>query len=121
MLNESMMHDLNMEYYNPKTRTPFSSIAYHPAENEFYHQWSIESVGEYYGYHKLSEVIPVRDYLLLPNCIVDEFVKAVSNGLDKRDKVEKERRREQNPGGFSKDQLELLKAAGLDVGKLGKP
>lgn len=115
MLNEKMMVDLNFERYTPKDRTPYSSIAYTTAENEFYHPWSIEQVGEHYGYHKLKELMEPSDYLTMPSIIVDEFLEAVSSGLNKRDQAEAAKREQaarQNK--LPRDQQEELAKAGLD-------
>ena len=115
MLNEKMMVDLNYERYTPRDRTPYSPIAYTAAENAFYHQWSLEQIGEHYGYHKLKELMDPKDYLTLPSCVVDEFLEAVSSGLNKRDKVEADKReQEARRAGLPKDQQEELRKAGLD-------
>jgi hypothetical protein len=114
-LNEKMMVDLNLEYYNQKTRTPFSSIGYFSAENDFFHPWSLEQIGEHYGYHKLKELMDPKDFLTLPAVVVDEFLEAVSSGLNKREKAEAAKREQQaRQQGLPKDQLDLLNKAGID-------
>lgn len=119
LLNEKMMVDLNLEYYNPKTRTPYSSIGYFPAENDFFHPWSIDQVGEHYGYHKLKELMDPKDYLTLPNVVVDEFLNAVSSGLNKREKAEAAKRAQQEgQSGGTREQQELLRQAGIDPKKI---
>lgn len=115
LLNEKMLVDLNFERYTPKDRTPYSSIAYTTGENEYYHPWSIEQVGEHYGYHKLKELMDPKDYLTLPSCVVDEFLESCSAGLNKRDKAEAAKREQAaRAAGLPKDQQEELKKAGLD-------
>jgi len=121
LLNEKMMVDINFERYDPKTRTPYSSIAYNPAENAFFHPWSTEQVGEYFGYHKLGELMTPKDYLEMPSAVVDEFLEAVSKGLNKRDKAEEARRKaEEQRQGLPKEQQEDLRKAGFDP-RLVKP
>ena len=115
LLNEKMLVDFNFERYNPKSRTPYSSIAYTEAENEFYHPWSIEQIGEEYGYHKLKELMEPKDYLTLPAVVVDSFLNSVSIGLNKRDKAEEAKRQEAaKRAGVPKDQMEELRKAGID-------
>lgn len=115
LLNEKMMVDLNFERYTPKDKTPYSPIAYTAGENDFYHQWSIEQTGEHYGYHKLKEIMDPRDYLNLPNCVVEEFLNAVSSGLNKRDAAEAAKREQAaKKAGLSVTEQNELKKAGLD-------
>ena len=112
MLNEKMMVDLNYERYNPKTKDPFSPIAFDAEENDFYHQWSIKQTGEYFGFHKLAELISAKDYLTLPSAFVDDFISAMGVGLNKRDKVEEEKAKQaaQKAGADPKQRDELKKA-----------
>jgi len=95
LLNEKMMVDFNFERYDPKTRTPYSLIGWTAEENAFFHPWSLEQTGEHYGYHKLTELMSPKDYLQLPSVVVDEFLEAVSKGLNKRDKYEETKRKEE--------------------------
>ena len=119
LLNEKMLVDINFERYDPKTRTPYSSIAYTP--DAFFHPWSMEQAGEYFGYHKLGELMAPKDYLELPSVVVDEFLEAVSKGLNKRDKAEEARRKaEEQRNGLPKEQQEDLRKAGFDP-RLVKP
>lgn len=116
LFNESMLHDLNMGYYDLKTMTPHSSVGYFPAEHKFFHPWSLHSFGKEYGYAKLKEVIPLRDYMTLPNVVVEALIDGI---------VEGERQRFEDDGGntppqkddalegLTKEQLRELKKLGL--------
>lgn len=117
LLNDKMMVDFNFERYDPKTRGPYSLIAWTKEENAFFHPWSLEQAGEHYGYHKLTELMAPKDYLTLPSVVVDEFLESVSKGLNKREKFEEDKRKEreraqgkQLPSG----QQEELVRAGID-------
>lgn len=114
VLNESMMHDFNMGYYEPKKRTPHSSVAYIEAENKFYHPWSIASSGRTYGYGKLKELIPLRDYMEMPNCIVEELLESVVEAEKERYKVDNPPDADPKKDGMNKDLLNLMKQLGFD-------
>lgn len=83
-LDEQILHDINMGYIDPTDITPHSSVAFHKAENEFYHPWSIESLGHQYGYARLKEIIPLKDYLTLPAHLVDGLIEGIMDGEKKR-------------------------------------
>jgi hypothetical protein len=117
--NESMLHDLNMNYYTPATMDPFSSVAYIPGENEFYHEWSFKSVGKRYGYNKLHEILPLRDYMEMPMCMLDDLLTGVTEGRVQRDTFDNP----PDPSGKSKmpnmkdsnnDLKEIMRQLGLD-------
>ena len=115
VFNESLLHDLNMGYYTLKTRTPHSSVGYNSDENKFFHQWSLESAGKEYGYAKLKELIPLHDYLTLPNSIVEEIIVGIVEGERERFQQDKEKQQEPDASkdGLTKEQLKELKKAGL--------
>lgn len=123
LLNDKMLVDFNFERYEPKTRGPYSMIAWTAEENAFFHPWSIEQIGEHYGYHKLTELMSPKDYLSLPSTVVDEFLESVSKGLNKRDKYEEDKRKErerQQGNQLPKSQQDELQRAGIDP-RLIKP
>lgn len=83
-MNEEILHDFNMGYVVPDELGPHSSIAFYPAENEYFHPWSIEHIGFQYGYGKLKEIITLNDYLTLPAHLVNGLVKGIVDGEKKR-------------------------------------
>lgn len=83
-MNEEILHDFNMGYVTPEKLEPHSSIAYYPAENEYFHPWSIDHIGFQYGYGKLKEIISLHDYLTLPAHLVNGLVKGIVEGEKKR-------------------------------------
>ena len=117
VFNELMMYDFNMGYYTPNKQTPFSSVGYFKEENEFIHPWSIESSGKQYGYHKLHEIIPLKDFMEMPAFIVDELVEAVTQGKIARDKEDaaeaKRREEERNRADKTRDLDDVAKELGI--------
>jgi len=117
--NESMLHDLNMNYYTPATMDPFSSVLYIPEENEFYHEWSIKSVAKKYGFYKLHEIMPLRDYMEMPMFMIDDLITGVGEGRSQRDKQDNPPESNGNTkmpkvGDTNKDVLEVMRQLGLD-------
>jgi hypothetical protein len=113
-----MLHDLNMNHYTPATMDPFSSVAYIPEENDFYHEWSIKSVAKKYGFYKIHEIMPLRDYMEMPMFLIDDLISGVTEGRSQRDKVD-------NPpdsgnsklpkvGESNKDLMEIMRQLGMD-------
>jgi hypothetical protein len=88
VFSESMLHDLNMNYYNTKTKTPFSSVQYFKEEHEYYHPWSLKSSGKMFGFHKLHEVISLKDFMEWPMCVTDELLDGITEGRNERDKLD---------------------------------
>lgn len=99
------MHDINLGYIDPAEMRPHSPIAFHKESNEYYHPWSIESIGEHYGYGKLHEVIPLNDYLTLPANLVDRLIKGILKGKDRRIKETPPPKQED---GISKEEKEAM-------------
>lgn len=114
VFNESMMHDFNMGYYEPKKRTPHSSVAYFESENKFYHPWSIASSGKTYGYGKLKDLLPLRDYMEMPAAVVDELLEAVVEAEKERYKLDNPPESDPKKDGMSKDLIDLMKQLGFD-------
>lgn len=111
-----MLHDINMGYYTLKTMTPHSSVGYHKDENKFYHPWSLESCGKEFGYAKLKEILPIRDFLTLPNVVVEEVIQGIVDGEQERlkdDTQRQQRETDASKDGLTKEQLKELKKAGL--------
>ena len=77
-----------MGYYHPSKMTPHSSVAFIEKENEFVHPWSIENLGREYGYGKMKEIIPLKDYLTLPAFLVDNLVRGLIRGETQRAKAD---------------------------------
>lgn len=118
-----MLVDFNLDLYNPRKKTPFSPIAYYPEENEFYHPWSLSRAYESYGYFKLNELIPITDYLNLPNVLVESLLINIPKGMSKRESEDVARANAKNrgkddPNGLTRQQLEELRKAGVDVSNL---
>lgn len=82
--DEQVLYDINMGYVDPTEITPHSSVAFHKAENDFFHPWSIDNVGYQYGYARLKDIIPLRDYLTLPAHLVDGLIEGIVDGEKKR-------------------------------------
>lgn len=117
--NESMLHDLNMNYYTPATMDPFSSVAYIPAENDFIHEWSIKSVAKKYGFYKLHEVMSLRDYMEMPMFMIDDLIAGVGEGRSQRDKADNPpdqdgKSKVPNVRESNKDLTEIMRQLGLD-------
>lgn len=117
--NESMLHDLNMNYYTPGTMDPFSSVAYIPVENEFIHEWSIKAVAKKYGFYKLHEVMSLRDYMEMPMFLIDDLIAGVGEGRSQRDKVDNPpdqdgNNKSPNVKETNKDLMEIMRQLGLD-------
>jgi hypothetical protein len=120
MVNDGLIHDLNMGYYTRKTITPHSPIAFHKEETEFYHPWSLESIGEEYGYGKLEEIIPLTEYLTLPNTVIESVLAGVIKGKDRRFEETKEKEPKADDitaalkkSGLTPEQLRIMKDAGV--------
>lgn len=117
--NESMLRDLNMNYYTPATMDPFSSVAYVPVENEFTHEWSIKAVAKKYGFYKLHEVMSLRDYMEMPMFLIDDLIAGVGEGRSQRDKVDNPPETEGNSklpkvSETNRDLMEIMRQLGLD-------
>ena len=102
-----MLYDFNMGYTSPEKIKPHSPIAYHIKENEFYHPWSIESIGHNYGHARLKDIIPLGDYLTLPAHLVDGLLRGIMRGEKQR---EAERPKEPPPssGNLSPEEKMLM-------------
>lgn len=117
--NESMLHDLNMNHYTPATMDPFSSVAYIPEENNFWHEWSIKAVAKKYGFYKLHEIIPLKDYMEMPMFLIDDLITGVTEGRSERDKIDNPPE-SNNPNGLpkvtesNKDLLAIMRQLGLN-------
>lgn len=74
ILNHSAMYDLNMNYYTMKSKRPHSPAAWHAKEKRFFHPWSLEESGKMFAYNKLSELITLKDFMTLPNCVVEQVL-----------------------------------------------
>lgn len=103
-----MLHDFNMGYYNRSTMTPHSSVAFIKMENGFIHPWSIKHIGNQYGYGKMKELIPLKDYLTLPAFLVDDLVSGITEGEALRAKQDAPK---QDNTALSKEDRELLELA----------
>jgi len=113
LFNERMMYHFNMGYSTPNGRNPFSSVAYYEAEHKFFHPWSHNSNAKRYGYNKLKEILPLRDYLELPIHIVDEYIDGLVEGETARFEAEKARDKEADTP-LKREQAALIKQLGLD-------
>lgn len=117
--NELMLVDFNMGYYDQKSKDPFSSVGWFKEENEYFHPWSLAMSLETYGYHKLHEILPLKDYLEMPNVIVEEILESVSRGLSKRERADAERRRAEEDRSPTKVDRQLeaeLRKSGIKTG-----
>lgn len=94
-MNNQALHDINMGYVSPRNLPPHQSVKFFPSEVRYYHPFSYESIGEYYGTFRLDEYLPLRDYLELPANCADTLVKAVQKGREKRLVMEKEHLKEE--------------------------
>jgi len=112
LLNERMLYHLNMGYYGIARRSPFASVAYYEAEHNFYHPWSWKSSGKRYGFNKLSEVLPLKDYMSMPMAMLDELLEAVVEGQIARQKAEEEQE-DDSDSAIRKEQLAMIKKLGL--------
>lgn len=117
--NQSMLHDMNMNYYSPATMDPFSSVAYLPIENEFIHEWSVKAVAKKYGFYKLHEVMSLRDYMEMPMFLIDDLISGVGEGRTQRDKIDNPP--DSDGGGklpkvseSNKDLMDVMHRLGLD-------
>lgn len=110
--NERLMYHMNMGFYTPQTQTPHSSVAYHEAEHKFYHPWSNHSFAKQYGYSRIKEIMPLKDYMMLPSCQVDEWIEGVVEGESARFELEKSQQ-DQQMSELEKQQAELAKRTGL--------
>lgn len=119
VFNEGLLYDLNMGHYTPSTITPFSSALYRSIENEYEHPWSIKSSGYFYGLNKLKDTLSLKDYMTLPNCILEDLLTSVSKGESARFEMDNQAERETRPvDNLPKEMLEQLKAAGIDLSRL---
>jgi hypothetical protein len=118
IFNESMLHDLNMNYYTPANMDPFSSVAYIPVEHEFTHEWSIKAVAKKYGFYKLHEIMPLRDYMEMPMFLIDDLIQGVGEGRSQRDKIDNPPDADGNKppkvGDTNKDLMEIMRQLGLN-------
>lgn len=112
-LDELLLHDINLGYLDPTKLQPHSSIAFHKESNEFFHPWSIQSIGEQYGYGKLEDVIPLHDYLTLPANLVNGLISGIIKGKERRIK---ETTPPDSKGGISKEEKEAM----AFLAKMGK-
>lgn len=112
-----MLHDFNMGYYDRSTLKPHSSVTFVEKENEYYHPWSIDAIGHQYGWGKLKEIIPLKEYLTLPAHLVENLVKGITKGEEQRSKADAAAAPPTE--GLSKEDRELL-ALAKKVG-LAKP
>lgn len=86
LLYEELLHDLNMNYYSLKDiNDPHSSIGYYEKENEYYHPFSLHEVGKSYGYNKLQDIIPLKDYLDSPPSLLDPVIEGIIAGRTLRE------------------------------------
>lgn len=116
--NERMLYDFNMGYYSPKTQNPFSSVGWFKEENEYFHPYSLSLAGETYGYHKLQELMPIKDFFEMPNVIVEEILDSVSRGLKKREDAEAAKAKAkdaQSPDNIEKQLGAELRKAGINL------
>lgn len=93
LLNDRLLHDINMGFETPRSISPHQSIKYHKVETGYLHPWSYTNVGEQFGMNRLDEFIPLRDYLELPMNCVDTIVSGVIAGKTKRAKMEEDARK----------------------------
>ena len=94
LLNNGLLHDLNMGYEKAERIRPGHSVRYNRVESAYVHPWSYENVGEQYGMNRLSDYIPIRDYMELPQHAVDRIVSGIIKGKDERLKLEEQKRKE---------------------------
>jgi hypothetical protein len=120
LVNDGLLYDLNMGYYSRKTITPHSPIAFHKEEHEFYHPWSLISSGEEYGYGKLHEILPLKDFMTLPAVVVESMLEGVIKGQDRRLSEERAKENKQpdinkalKNSGLTAEQLKALKDIGV--------
>lgn len=116
--NERMLYDFNMEYYTPKNQDPFSSVGWFKEENEYFHPLSLSMSGETYGYHKLHEIMPIKDFFEMPNVMVEEILDSVSRGLKKREEAEAAKakaKEDKNPDNIEKQLGAELRKAGIKL------
>lgn len=75
---------------------------------------------ETYGYHKMNELMPLKDFFGLPNILVESMLDGVSRGLKKREEAEAAKAKSkdtQNPDNFTRHQKAELRKAGINVDK----
>lgn len=108
-----MLHDFNMGYYNRSTMSPHSSIAFIKMENGFIHPWSIKNLGHQFGFGKMKEIIPLKDYLTLPAFLVDDLVAGITEGEAIRSKQDTPKPDNTALSKEDRELLELAKKAGL--------
>lgn len=122
IVDNGVVHDLNMGYYTRNTMSPHSPIGFHQKEHEFYHPWSLESSGEEYAYAKLGDMLPIKDFITLPNVVVEAVLAGMIKGQERRfnDTKDKEPKAEDieailKKSGLTPEQMKLIK------GMTGKP
>lgn len=119
LFNESMLYDINMGFYKPEGITPFSSSEYRSIEHEYTHPWSLKETGRFFGLHKLKDLIPLKDFVTLPNCVLDDLIAGVTQG--ETDRLELDRQYEASKPTqqvVDKEILRQFKEAGLEIPKL---
>lgn len=95
MLNMGLLFDINMGYEQHDKIRFYQGIRYSQTESGFIHPWSHENTGEQYGFNKLETIIPLDQYLHLPNNVVDSLITGIAKGKKDRaeadDKLRKEK------------------------------
>lgn len=81
-----------MGYENPEKVRVGQSIRFNPVEAGYVHPWSYENLGEQYEDGKLSDFIPLRDYLELPANAVDKIIVGMMKGRTVRQEREEKAR-----------------------------
>lgn len=94
-LNNELLYDLNMGYEHREKVHPLQAVRYHAMESGYLHPWSFDNVAEQYGFSKLEEFMPFRDYLELPAHCVDRLIQGLTKGRKKRKEADDKARAEQ--------------------------
>lgn len=103
-LQESMLHDLDMGYYELDEKDPFRSIRWVKEENAYNHQFSLEEIGREYAFNRLQEYIPLELYLNLPNVILEDLINGLINGRNERHLHDEEIKKKDEVSGKSPEE-----------------
>lgn len=93
-----------MGYYRFKERTPFDSVGFHSAENDYYHEYSLKEVGRRYAFNKLNELLPLKEYLELPLHTLPDMIEGLREGTFERYQWDERQKAKEN-NGLTQEQL----------------
>lgn len=114
-----MLYDFNMGYYGrSEINNPHSSIEYYPAENDYYHAYSLKEVGRSYSLNDLGKYLSLKEYVTLPNDELETILAGIHAGeVERKDlerkEVDNRRRASRGSGKNEKEMMEELKKLGL--------